>query len=157
MVATENENQTGAASVGRDPGDPAAHPNASARDAEVDWIAAEESPEFKELVAARRRFVLPGTVFFFAAYFGFVLLSGYAGGFMGASVYRGLTVGYVFMLGLFAMVWVMVYLYLKKADNVFDPLARRAAARAVQTGGPPTRSVSTDGTGSSDPEERSGG
>jgi uncharacterized membrane protein (DUF485 family) len=100
----------------------------------IDWRAAEESPEFKELIAKRRGFVLPATVFFFVAYFGFVLLAGYAPGFMGGSIYRGLTVGYALMLALFFMVWALVFLYLRRADNVFDPLSRRVAARAIEVG-----------------------
>jgi hypothetical protein len=30
---------------------------------QIDWIAAEESPEFRELVKKRRRFVIPATIF----------------------------------------------------------------------------------------------
>jgi uncharacterized membrane protein (DUF485 family) len=32
------------------------------------------------------------------------------------------------------MVWVLGWLYLKKADRDFDPLARRAAERAIEVG-----------------------
>jgi len=39
----------------------------------IDWVAAEQSPEFKELIAKKRRFVLPATIFFLAWYFGFIL------------------------------------------------------------------------------------
>ena len=60
----------------------------------IDWVAAERSPEFKELIAKRRRFVLPATIFFLTWYFGFVILAGYAPDFMGESIYEGLTVGY---------------------------------------------------------------
>ncbi|MEA2192453.1 MAG: hypothetical protein QOI73_2574, partial [Solirubrobacteraceae bacterium] len=31
-----------------------------------DWEAIARSPEFQELIAARRRFVLPATIFFLA-------------------------------------------------------------------------------------------
>ena len=99
---------------------------------DVDWIAAERSPEFRELIARRRRFVLPATIFFFAWYFGFIILAGYAEDFMGSSVYQGMTVGYLLALTQFVMTWVLGWLYLKKADKEFDPLARRAAERAVE-------------------------
>ena len=72
---------------------------------EIDWEAAERSPEFQELIAKRRRFVLPATIFFLSWYFGFILLAGYAEDFMGESVYEGLTVGYVLALTQFIMVW----------------------------------------------------
>ena len=95
-------------------------------------MAAERSPEFQELVTRRRRFVLPATVFFLTWYFGFVVLAGYAPDFMGESVYEGLTVGYVLALSQFVMVWGLGWLYLRKADREFDPLAERAAQVAIE-------------------------
>jgi uncharacterized membrane protein (DUF485 family) len=106
----------------------------SDRHADIDWEAAERSPEFRELIAKRKRFVLPATIFFLAWYFGFILLAGYAEDFMGESVYEGLTVGYVLALTQFLMVWVLAGVYLRKANRDFDPLARTAAARAIEVG-----------------------
>ena len=102
----------------------------------INWMAAEESPEFQELVKKRRAFVLPATAFFMAWYFGFIILAGYAPDFMGESVYEGLTVGYLFALSQFVMVWGLGFLYLKRADRDFDPLAKKAAARAIEVGTP---------------------
>jgi uncharacterized membrane protein (DUF485 family) len=109
------------------------HPDVPDR-TQIDWVAAERSPEFRELTGRRRRFVLPATVFFLAWYLGFILLAGYAEDFMGESVYQGLTVGYCLALSQFVMTWVLGWMYLRQADRVFDPLARRAAERAVQRG-----------------------
>lgn len=106
------------------------------RHSEIDWVAAERSPEFQELVKKRRSFVLPATLFFLAWYFGFVILAGYAPDFMGESVYEGLTVGYLLALTQFVMVWVLGFWYLKKADRDFDPLAKKAAERAIEVGAP---------------------
>jgi uncharacterized membrane protein (DUF485 family) len=89
----------------------------------VDWNAVEQSPEFKELVAARRKFVLPATIFFLAWYIGFILLAGYAPDFMARSVYEGLTVGYCLALTQFVMVAVLGLMYLRRSEKVFDPLA----------------------------------
>jgi uncharacterized membrane protein (DUF485 family) len=102
-------------------------------DRPIDWQRAERSPEFRELVAAKRRFVVPATIFFLAWYLGFILLAGYAPDFMGESVYQGLTVGYCLALTQFAMVFILGLWYLKKSDKEFDPLAERAAARALET------------------------
>jgi uncharacterized membrane protein (DUF485 family) len=109
----------------------AAHDGASES---IDWVRAERSPEFRELIARRKRFVLPATVFFLAWYFGFIILAGYAPDFMGESVYEGLTVGYVLALSQFVMVWGLGWLYLRKADREFDPLAERAARVATEAG-----------------------
>src|SRR5215211_8915305 len=95
---------------------------------EIDWQAIERSPEFQELVSKRRSFVLPGTIFFLAWYMGFILLTAYAEDFMSNRVYEGLTVGYCLALTQFVMVLVLGLLYLRTADNEFDPLAEKAIA-----------------------------
>jgi len=96
----------------------------------VDWEAVERSPEFRELIARRRRFVLPATIFFLAWYLGFILLAGYAEDFMGSSIYEGFTVGYLLALSQFVMVWVLAAWYLRKADHEFDPLEREVVELA---------------------------
>jgi uncharacterized membrane protein (DUF485 family) len=101
---------------------------------EIDWIAAERSPEFRELIRKRRRFVLPATIFFLAWYFGFIILAGYAEDFMGETIVEDFTVGYLLALTQFIMVWFLGWLYLRKADRQFDPLARKAAETAVEAG-----------------------
>ncbi len=104
------------------------------RHPDIDWKAAEQSSEFRELIAARRRFVVPATIFFLAWYFAFILLAGYAPDFMGSSVYEGLTVGYCLALTQFLMVGVLGVLYLKRANDVYDPLAAKAAQVALDAG-----------------------
>jgi uncharacterized membrane protein (DUF485 family) len=94
----------------------------------IDWQAIERSPEFQELVRRRRNFVIPCTVFFLSWYLGFILLAAYAEDFMGESVYEGLTVGYCLALTQFLMVFTLGLWYLRKADDVFDPLAEKAIA-----------------------------
>jgi uncharacterized membrane protein (DUF485 family) len=101
----------------------------------IDWEAAERSPEFQELVRRRRAFVIPATVFFLAWYFGFIILAGYAPDFMGETfIVDGLTVGYTLALSQFVMTWGLAAWYLRKANRVFDPLAERAAERALEAG-----------------------
>jgi len=103
----------------------------------IDWEAIERSPEFRELVARRRGFVIPCTVFFLSWYLGFILLCAYAPDFMGESVYEGLTVGYCLALTQFVMVFGLGLWYLRKSDNEFDPLRDRAiAAYAADDGRP---------------------
>ena len=102
---------------------------------EIDWIGAERSPEFRQLVRSRRAFVIPATIFFLAWYFGFIVLAGYAPDFMGKEfITDGLTVGYTLALTQFVMTWVLGWMYLRRADRVFDPLASRAAEQALRAG-----------------------
>jgi uncharacterized membrane protein (DUF485 family) len=101
---------------------------------DIDWVAAERSPEFRELVKKKNSFVIPATIFFLAWYTGFILLAGYAPDFMGEEfLVDGLTVGYMLALSQFIMVWGLAAWYLRKSDRVFDPLAKRAADRALES------------------------
>jgi uncharacterized membrane protein (DUF485 family) len=100
----------------------------------VDWETVERSPAFQELVARKRRFVLPATIFFLVYYSAFILLCGYEPGFMGESVYQGLTVGYCLALTQFIMVWGLGLWYLRKADREFEPLEHRAIEDALSMG-----------------------
>ncbi len=97
----------------------------------IDWEAVERAPEFQELVKRRKRFVAPATAFFLIWYLGFILLAGYAPDFMGESVYQGLTVGYCLALTQFVMVFTLGYLYLRRSDRVYDPLAATVVRKAV--------------------------
>jgi uncharacterized membrane protein (DUF485 family) len=105
----------------------------SAHHSEIDWVAAERSPEFRELIKRKKAFVLPATIFFLAWYFGFIILAGYAPDFMGEEIiFDGFTIGYLLALTQFVMTWVLGAMYLRRSDREFDPLARRAAEVAVQ-------------------------
>jgi uncharacterized membrane protein (DUF485 family) len=113
-------------------GDPAAD-GVPADRPNIDWVAIERSPEFRELVAKKRAFVVPATVFFLSWYFGFIILAGYAPDFMGSEfLVDGLTVGYVLALSQFLMTFVLGWLYVRRADRVFDPLSERAVKRALE-------------------------
>ena len=96
---------------------------------DIDWEAIERSPEFQELVNTRRSFVLPAVIFYLAWYMGFILLTAYAESFMSERVYQGLTVGYCLALTQFLMVLVLGLMYLKRAENIYDPLAAKAIER----------------------------
>ena len=91
---------------------------------------------------------MPATIFFLAWYFGFVLLCGYAPDFMGSEFLTdGLTVGYVLALTQFIMVWGLSAWYLRKSDREFDPLAEKAAARALEARAPaPAANAVSTGT-----------
>jgi uncharacterized membrane protein (DUF485 family) len=102
---------------------------------EINWVAAERSPEFRELIKRKRAFVVPATIFFLAWYFGFIILAGYAPDFMGEEfITDGMTVGYALALTQFLMTWGLGWWYLRRSDRVFDPLAQRAAEVALQAG-----------------------
>ena len=96
-----------------------------------DWERIERLPEFRELVARRRRFVLPATAFFLFWYFGFIVLAGYAEDFMGQSIYEGFTVGYGLALTQLVVVAVLGLWYLRYSERQLDPLRVRITEKAA--------------------------
>jgi len=53
---------------------------------------------------------------------------------MAERLIQGFTVGYLIALTQFIMTWGLSYWYIRKADRQFDPLARRAAEKAIEAG-----------------------
>ena len=107
----------------------------------IDWIAAEKSPEFQELVKTRNRFVVPATIFFLVWYLGFILLAAQATDFMGKEfMFDGLTVGYVLALSQFVMVWVLAWAYIRQGRARLRSAGRGRGEEGVRRRrGPPRR------------------
>ena len=105
---------------------------ANGSSAAIDWQAIERSPEFAELVKARRAFVVPASIFFLTFFLIYLLLAALASGFMSIQIVEGFTVGFGLALAQVVMTWVITFLYLRRADAVFQPLEERAAAVAEQ-------------------------
>lgn len=97
------------------------------------WSAVEAEPQFRELVAARRRFIVPATVFFIIYYFALPVLVGYHPGLMDRDVVGDINLAYLFALSQFVMAWVVMWMYVRRARH-FDALehgiAQRHAGRA---------------------------
>jgi uncharacterized membrane protein (DUF485 family) len=98
--------------------------------ADVDWEAIEASEPFRELERRRRRFTAVGLGVFFGAFGVFLVLCGYARGFMRESVAGGLSVAFVWVLALTVLAWILVGLYLRESERVWAPLAERVAQQA---------------------------
>src|SRR5918912_871513 len=79
--------------------------------AEGQWEGLEETTEFRQLVSARWRFVLPATVFFLIYYFLLPVANGLAPRFMRTNVIGNVNIAYLFALSQFVMAWVLAYLY----------------------------------------------
>jgi uncharacterized membrane protein (DUF485 family) len=97
---------------------------------EVHWEGLEQTDEFRELVRRRFRFVLPATIFFLVYYFLLPLGNGLAPNLMKTRVFGQVNIAYLFALSEFVMAWVLAYLYIRKANTVFDSLAAKVRARA---------------------------
>ncbi len=99
------------------------------------WDQIAESKPFKDLMAAKRVFIIPAFVFFVAYYFALPVLVGYAPQFMSTRVWGVFNLAYLFALSQFFMAWIIAGLYVKAA-NTFDQLAKDILEKAANgTGG----------------------
>lgn len=87
------------------------------------YAAAHASPDFVELRRRLRRFVFPMTVLFLVWYLLYVVLSGWARGFMGQKVFGEINVALVLGLLQFASTFLIAWLYERFANTRLDPLA----------------------------------
>ena len=95
----------------------------------VDWRRITETAEFKNLLKAKRRFILPATLFFIVYYFALPVLVGYAPALMSTKVLGVVNIAYLFALSQFFMAWVIAALYLRAASR-FDKLEQRIIEKA---------------------------
>jgi uncharacterized membrane protein (DUF485 family) len=89
----------------------------------VDWQRLAATAEFKSLLKAKARFVVPATIFFIVYYFSLPLLVGYAPQLMARKVFGVVNVAYLFALSQFLMAWMVAWLYVRAAAR-FDRMAR---------------------------------
>ena len=105
-----------------------AHELTADEDVDVaDWDRVAATAEFKELLAAKLKFIVPATVFFIAYYFALPLLVGYAPALMARKVFGVVNIAYLFALSQFFMAWILAALYVRAASR-FDALASRIIA-----------------------------
>ena len=123
---------TDVAPLGRDHAKPA-HELTADEDADVaDWDSVAAQEEFKGLLASKRRFIVPMTVFFVLYYFALPVLVGYAPRLMETRV-LGLNVAYLFALSQFFMAWAVAAAYVRAAGG-WDRVAARIVGRLDRTG-----------------------
>ena len=88
----------------------------------TDWDVVAANPEFKDLMVAKARFIVPATVFFIAYYFALPILVGYAPKLMSTPVIGPVNIAYLFALSQFFVAWIIAGLYVRAA-NRFDRMA----------------------------------
>ena len=104
-----------------------------------EWIRVERTSAFKELTQKRKAFIIPATIFFFVFYFGLPFLTAFTT-VLDVNVIGALNLAWVYAFAQFAMTWVLMHLYVSRA-NTWDDLvdqARHEAAEgdeAVRAGG----------------------
>ncbi|HSU14467.1 DUF485 domain-containing protein [Longimicrobium sp.] len=94
----------------------------------LDWPAIEAEPAFRDLVAAKRRFMIPATVFFVVYYFALPILVGYFPRVMERDVIGKINLAYLFALSQFVMAWVLMAMYVRRARD-FDAREHEIVSR----------------------------
>jgi uncharacterized membrane protein (DUF485 family) len=89
-----------------------------------DWDRVAESEEFKDLMAAKARFIVPATLAFVVYYFALPVLVGYAPELMKTPVIGPVNVAYLFALSQFFFAWFIAWLYMRAAAK-FDAMAEK--------------------------------
>ncbi|MEJ7631226.1 MAG: DUF485 domain-containing protein [Rubrobacteraceae bacterium] len=98
-----------------------------------EWIRVERTPAFKELTRQRKAFILPATIFFLVFYFGLPFLTAFTT-VLDANVVGALNLAYVYAFAQFVMTWVLMHVYVSRA-NRWDDLVDRARHEAAEDDG----------------------
>lgn len=90
----------------------------------VDWDRVAATPEFKELLKDKARFIVPACIFFIVYYFALLVLVGYERPFMERKVIGVVNIAYLFALSQFFVAWIIAALYVRAAAR-HDEMATR--------------------------------
>ena len=96
---------------------------------EPNWERVGANPEFRKLVNARKRFIVPAFLFFCTYYFTLPILAGWFPGIMKTKVIGPLNVAYLFALSQFFMAWIVALLYVRAAAR-FDRMSKDVLERS---------------------------
>ncbi|MCT9140454.1 DUF485 domain-containing protein [Streptomyces violarus] len=94
-----------------------------------EFTEVQESAEFGELRRSYRSFAFPLTVAFIAWYLLYVLLSNYAGGFMGTKLFGNINVALVLGVAQFVTTFLIAWWYSRHAAANLDPKAEAIKSR----------------------------
>ncbi|GGX75661.1 DUF485 domain-containing protein [Streptomyces fructofermentans] len=94
-----------------------------------EFVAVQESDEFGELRRSHRSFAFPLTVGFIVWYLLYVLLSNYAGDFMGTKLFGNINVAFVLGIAQFVTTFLIAWWYSRHAAAQLDPKADAIKSR----------------------------
>jgi uncharacterized membrane protein (DUF485 family) len=96
-----------------------------------EWVQIERTPAFQEYSQKRKVFLISATIFFFAFFFIFVFLAAFTT-LLNSKALGPLTWAYIYGLAQFAMTWIVMHIYVSRAnkwDNLVNQARREAAER----------------------------
>ncbi len=123
-LTPESAAPTDVAPLGRSSPAPPHERTAAEEAAAAPWDEIAADADFKSLLAAKARFIVPATVFFVVYYFTLPVLVGWWPDLMNTKVFGDVNAAYLFALSQFFMAWGVAFLYVRAAAG-WD---KRAAA-----------------------------
>ncbi|MBE1445068.1 DUF485 domain-containing protein [Paenibacillus sp. OAS669] len=96
----------------------------------VDYSRIANSPRFKALIARKKRFLVPMSIFFFAYYFALPLLTSYSK-VLNAPAFGSVSWAWVFAFSQFIMTWALCIAYSRKSsqyDAMIEEITRNKAS-----------------------------
>jgi uncharacterized membrane protein (DUF485 family) len=93
-----------------------------------EWDTLAKDPEFLALLRARRRFIVPSTIFFLLFYLALPVGIAFAPAFMNQPVAESLTIANLYGFAQFLMAWVLLAVYMRAARS-FDDRAQALVDR----------------------------
>nr|WP_028402772.1 DUF485 domain-containing protein [Ectobacillus panaciterrae] len=88
---------------------------------EIDYTEIAKSAEFKQLLQAKKKFIIPMSLFFFCFYIALPLMTSYSK-VLNKTAFGDITWAWVFAFGQFVMTWSLCMIYSKKAAS-FDKIS----------------------------------
>ncbi|EFI53276.1 MULTISPECIES: DUF485 domain-containing protein [Afipia] len=86
------------------------------------------------LIAEKKKYLIPMTITFMVAFMGPVILAGFARETMGMRVWGAFNLGFLLIALNYLLSWVLALIYVRVANDVFDPLAAKAVSQLKAAG-----------------------
>jgi uncharacterized membrane protein (DUF485 family) len=100
------------------------------------WLEGVRSVEFKTLIDAKRRSIVPMIVVYVAGYMGLSVLAGFGRGILGIKVLGPVNLGFMLIAGNYVMSWALAVVYARISAKSHDPLIEVVVDRARAGGRP---------------------
>ena len=95
----------------------------------INYTVVAQSEDFKNLLKAKRKFIVPLSIFFFVFYFTLPLLTAYTK-VLNTPAIGSITWAWVFAFAQFIMTWTLVTIYMKKAYS-FDDMVNKIVKKVM--------------------------
>src|SRR5271156_3478087 len=98
------------------------------------WIKGVESPEFKTLIDAKQRSIVPMVVIYIVGYMGLSILAGFGRGILGIKVLGAVNLGFVLIACNYLMSWALAIVSARISATRHDPLVKIVVDKARAAG-----------------------